>query len=273
MTQVMEFMSKFTIFNILDIAIVSFVIYRVIMLIRGTRAVQLLKGVMVLLIAAGISSFLHLQALSWLLNRVLEIGLFAIPVVFQPELRRALEQLGRSNWLSVSTHWQGTKTLPQTVHELVKATQVLAKNRIGALIVLERSTGLNEYIETGITIEGVLSSELLINTFIPNTPLHDGALIMRVDRIIAAACFLPLSDQSNLAKELGTRHRAAVGITEQTDALVIVVSEETGTISIAENGVLTRDFDEGSLTERLITGLAEQQNNTFRWMGRKAGKK
>jgi len=271
MNQVFELLRKFTIFNIIDIAIVSFVFYRVILLIRGTRAVQLLKGVFILLLAAGASSLFHLQALNWLLNRVLEIGLLAIPVVFQPELRRALEQLGRSNWINISMRWQGTKGIAHTVHELVAATQVFAKNRIGALIVLERSTGLNEYIETGIAIQGILSTELLINTFIPNTPLHDGAVVVRADRIVAASCYLPLSDRSDIAKELGTRHRAAVGVTEQSDALVIVVSEETGKVSIAENGELQRDLDEGTLSERLTKGLNEPQTNSLRWFGRKAG--
>ena len=271
MNQILGLIHKFTIFDIVDIAIVSFVFYRVILLIRGTRAVQLLKGVFVLLLATGASNLLHLEALNWLLNKVWEVGLLAIPVVFQPELRRALGQLGRSNWFNISMRWQGTNGVTHTVHELVRAAQVFSKNRIGALIVMERSTGLNEYIETGIAIQGILTAELLINTFIPNTPLHDGAMVIRADRIIAASCYLPLSDRSDIAKELGTRHRAAVGITEQSDALVLVVSEETGKISIAENGELQRDLDEGALSDRLTKGLSDPQKSTFRWFNRKAG--
>ncbi len=262
---------KFTIFDVLDIAIVSYVFYRVILLIRGTRAVQLLKGVIFLLIATGLSGVLHLEALNWLLNRVLEIGLLAIPVVFQPELRRALEQLGRSSLFNINMRWQGTGDLAHTIHELVTAAQVFSKNRIGALVVLERETGLNEYVETGIAIGGLLSAELLINSFIPNTPLHDGAMIVRADRVIAASCYLPLSERSDIAKELGTRHRAAVGITEQSDALVVVVSEETGKISVAEGGELIRDLDERALTEKLTRGLSPQHNGGFRLFGRKAG--
>ncbi len=271
MSQIIELAHKFTIFNIVDIAIVSYVFYRVILLVRGTRAVQLLKGVFVLLVMTGVSSVLHLQALNWLLSRVMEVGLFAIPVVFQPELRRALDQIGRADWFRVSIHWQGTKGMAHTIHEIVNATQVFSENRIGALIVLERSTGLNEYVETGIAIQGMMSAELLINTFIPNTPLHDGAVIIRADRVIAASCYLPLSDRSDIAKELGTRHRAAVGIAEQSDALVVVVSEETGKVSVAENGQLERDLDESALHERLTKGLSESQTNSLRWFSRKAG--
>lgn len=262
---------KFTIFDVLDIAIVSYVFYRVILLIRGTRAVQLLKGVIFLLIATGLSGVLHLEALNWLLNRVLEIGLLAIPIVFQPELRRALEQLGRSSLFNINMRWQGTGDLAHTIHELVTASQVFSKNRIGALVVLERETGLNEYVETGIAIGGLLSAELLINGFIPNTPLHDGAMIVRADRVLAASCYLPLSDRSDIAKELGTRHRAAVGITEQSDALVVVVSEETGKISVAEGGELIRNLDERALTEKLTRGLSPQHNGGFHLFGRKAG--
>ncbi len=273
MNQFMALLYKFTIFDVVDILIVSYVFYRGILLIRGTRAVQLLKGIIVLLMATGLSGLFHLQALNWLLNRVLEMGLFAIPVVFQPELRRALEQLGRSNLLSLSRRWQHVPESPaHVITEIVNASQVFAKNRIGALVVLERETGLNEYIETGIAIGGVLSSELLINSFIPNTPLHDGAIIVRGDQVIAASCYLPLSDQSDLAKELGTRHRAAVGITEQSDALVVVVSEETGQISVAEAGLLTRGLDEQTLADKLAIGLNSQRRSAgLRFFSRRVG--
>lgn len=257
----MALLYKFTIFDVIDILIVSYVFYRGILLIRGTRAVQLLKGVIVLLIVTGLSGLFHLQALNWLLNRVLEMGLFAIPVVFQPELRRALEQLGRSNLLNLSMRWQVPQDPVRVIQEVVNAAQVFSKNRIGALVVLERETGLNEYIETGIAIGGLVSAELLINSFIPNTPLHDGAIIIRGDRVVAASCYLPLSDRSDLAKELGTRHRAAVGITEQSDALVVVVSEETGQISIAEAGTLTRGLDEKTLADKLAIGLNPLRRN------------
>lgn len=268
MDQLLALIHKFTIFDALDIAIVSYVFYRVILLIRGTRAVQLLKGIIVLLIATGLSHVLHLQALNWLLTQVLMIGLLAIPVVFQPELRRALEQLGRSRF-TFTFRFQEVTDLGPIIHEMVTASQVFSKNRIGALIVFERDTGLNEYVETGIPIGATITAALMINSFIPNTPLHDGAMIIRGDRIIAASCYLPLSDSTSLGKELGTRHRAAVGVSEQSDALAIVVSEETGKISIAEGGVLWLDLDERTLTQRLTNGLSQDKKNAFRWFSRR----
>lgn len=271
MDQLLALWHKFTFFDVLDITIVSYVFYRMILLIRGTRAVQLLKGIIILLLATGMSGVLHLQALNWLLDKVLTIGLLAIPVVFQPELRRALEQLGRSNIFHVHLYWQGTGDVSNTIHELVRACQFFSKNRIGALMVLERDTGLNEYVETGIVIGGKLSAELLINGFIPNTPLHDGAMIIRADRVTAASCYLPLSDSSAIGKELGTRHRAAVGVTEQSDAFAIVVSEETGHISVAEGGLLSMDLDELGLTTRLTKALSTTHSNGFRFFSRKAG--
>lgn len=271
MDQVLILLRKFTLFDVFDILIVSYVFYRVILLIRGTRAVQLLKGIITLLVATGLSRLLHLQALNWLLNEVLTIGLFAIPVIFQPELRRGLEQLGRTNLFHFSNALSHSQDANRTLKELAAATQVFAKNRIGALIVLERDTGLNEYVETGIPIGGIVSKELLINGFIPNTPLHDGAMVVRDDRIIAASCYLPLSDSLALGKELGTRHRAAVGITEHSDALAVVVSEETGKISVAEAGVLYRDLDEAGLMERLTQGMNPSRTGGFRLFPRKEG--
>lgn len=270
MDQIFALVHKFSIFDILDILIVSYVFYRVILLIRGTRAVQLVKGILVLLVAAGLSRVLHLQALNWLLDEVLTVGFFAVPVVFQPELRRALDQLGRTSLFHFSGTMQGTRDANRTQKEIVAAAQVFAKNHIGALIVLERDTGLSEYVETGIAIGAIVSKEFLINGFIPNTPLHDGAMIICDDRVTAASCYLPLSDSLALGKELGTRHRAAVGITEQTDALALVVSEETGKISIAEAGQLYRDLDEAGLMERLLQGMNPARHATFR-LWRKAG--
>ncbi|KUO95139.1 diadenylate cyclase CdaA [Ferroacidibacillus organovorans] len=258
------------IFDVLDIAIVSYVFYRVILLIRGTRAVQLLKGLIVLFVALGLSRVFHLQALNWLLTQTLTVGLFAIPVVFQPELRRGLEQLGRASLFQLRLNWQGTGDTAHVVQELVAATRVFSKNRIGALLVLERNTGLNEYVQTGIAIQGLLSAELLINTFIPNTPLHDGAAILRGERVLAASCFLPLSDSDAILKELGTRHRAGIGVTEQSDAVAIIVSEETGQISISEGGILRRGLDERELTERLNEVYGTMRNQRpFRLFARK----
>jgi len=241
------------------------------LLIRGTRAVQLLKGIVMILLATGVSQTLQLNALNWLLDKTLTIGLFAIPVVFQPELRRALEQLGRGRFFVRSSTLFEETDVPRTITEVTKSTQVLSKNKIGALIILERDTGLGDYVETGIGIGAVVSSELLINIFIPNTPLHDGAVMMQGNRIMAASCFLPLSENSSLSKELGTRHRAAIGISEQSDAVAIVVSEETGQVSIAMNGTLTRNLDEQSFRELLTNLLVPEKTSGGFSFFRKAG--
>lgn len=261
----------FNLYDALDIIIVAFVIYRVIMLIRGTRAVQLLQGIVVILIGTGLSHALNLAALSWLLDKTLTIGLFAIPVVFQPELRRALEQLGRGRFFARSTTVFDEEDIPRTIGELTKATQVLSKNKIGALIIIERDTGLNDYTETGIAIGAVVSSELLINIFIPNTPLHDGAVMIQANRILAASAFLPLTDNPELSKELGTRHRAAIGMSELSDSVAVVVSEETGQISIALDGTITRNLDEQTFREMLSKLLIKNKERGFTLFGRKAG--
>jgi diadenylate cyclase len=268
----LDVIKPFSITDALDILIVAFVLYRMILLIRGTRAVQLLKGIFVILVMTGIAGYLNLRALKWILDKTLTIGLFAIPVVFQPELRRALETLGRGGFFTRSLYMsnENEEDIRKMIAELTKATQILSKNRIGALMVLERDTGLNDYTETGIPIDAVVTSELLINIFIPNTPLHDGAVIIRQNRIVAASCFLPLTDRQDLSKELGTRHRAAVGMAEQSDAVSIVVSEETGQISVAVGDSLTRNLDEQSFREYLSTLLMPQKSSGFSLFGRKA---
>lgn len=270
MTQFLDIIKKFTIFDGLDILIVAYVLYRMILLIRGTRAVQLLKGVIVILLATVVSNVLHLHALNWLLDKILTIGLFAIPVIFQPELRRALEQLGRGSFFSRTIHEATDVDLNNVINEITKSTQILSKNKIGALLVLERETGLSEYMETGISIDALVSSELLINIFIPNTPLHDGAVMVRRNRIIAASCYLPLSDNRDISKELGTRHRAAIGLSEHSDAVVVIVSEETGQISLAINGEIMRNLDEKSFREMLANLLIQPKTSGLSFF-RKAG--
>ena len=262
--------TKFNILNAIDILIVAFVLYRLLLLIRGTRAVQLLKGVIVILVATGISNVLHLTALNWLLNKIITIGLFAIPVVFQPELRRALEQIGRGGFFQFSFTSAGQQDIEFLIAEVVKATQVLARNKIGALMVVERGTGLTEYIETGTFIDGTVSTELLINTFIPNTPLHDGAVILRRNHVVAAGCFLPLTENRDLDKKLGTRHRAAVGVTEQSDAVAVVVSEETGHVSVAVDGTLSLNLSEPDLLELLRSLLLTKRTSALNFFARKA---
>jgi diadenylate cyclase len=259
--QIQGIISTISLLDLLDMIIVAFVLYKLYVMIRDTRALALLKGLIVLLIATVISKWLGLNVINWLLNKTMTVVLVALPVVFQPELRRTLEQLGRGKLFkkSVFLDEQEQETL---LEELGKAVAVLAKNKIGALVVLERETGLSDYIETGIKVDGLVSNEFLINIFIPNTPMHDGAAILRGDRIMAAGCLLPLTDDRSLNKELGTRHRAAIGITEQTDAAVVVVSEETGIISLARGGRLVRDLDAESLKEKLRP-LFASKNHTL----------
>lgn len=253
-----EFLSQYRNFGLrsaIDIIIVAVVFYQFYMLIKRTRAVQLVKGVMVLLMVSLLAKYFELVTISWILSKLLEMFVIAIPVVFQPELRKALEQLGRGSFFTRHPVLMGVDKQEQIVEELVRCSQVLSKNRIGALIAIERKTGIQDFVETGIKIDGVVSSEFMVNIFIPNTPLHDGAVIIRGDRVAAAGCFLPLSENPNIQKELGTRHRAAIGLTEITDALVIVVSEETGVISFGMDGVLTRFVDEKMLRELLLREL------------------
>ena len=247
--------------DIVDIVIMSLIFHRLILIIRGTRAEQLVKGLIVLLIAMIISDQIGLDTIHWTLRQTMTVGLIAIPIVFQPELRRALEQLGRGKMFK-STYWNWSpQDFNTLLDELCKALPVLVKKRIGALIVIERSTGLKDWVETGIQVEGIVSAELLINIFFPRSPLHDGAVIIQGNQVVAAGCYLPLTEDPSLGKELGTRHRAGIGVSEHSDAVAIIVSEETGIISIAHDGVLTRYLDEKKirviLTELCTPGQGE----------------
>lgn len=256
----MDYFSGLTLKNsikdIIDILIVSYLVYRLILLIRGTRAVQLLRGILLLILAWAISTWLNLYTLKWLMNQVFTFGVVTVLIIFQPELRRALEQLGRGKLFQRSSDEE--KDITERINKVLKTVNYLSSRKIGALIVFERSTGLNEFIESGIKMESKLSSELLTNIFIPNTPLHDGAVIVRGEQIMAAGCYLPLSENPFISKELGTRHRAAIGISEVSDAIAIVVSEETGQISLALNGQVVRDVKEESLISKLFEELRPQ---------------
>jgi diadenylate cyclase len=261
-------LEMFNLINIVDILIVAFIIYKAMMIIKGTRAVQLIKGLIVLLLVSLASKVLVLTTVSWILDQLKTVLVVALPVVFQPELRRALERLGRGKFFARPMSMLNEEALEKLIDQLVRAAKILSQNSIGALIMLERETGVNDYIETGTKIDGFVSAEFLVNIFIPKSPLHDGAVIIRGDRIAAAGCFLPLSENPNLSKELGTRHRAALGLTEQSDSIGIIVSEETGVISVAEEGRLTRYLDENTLKEILNKRLWTKQQNTmplFNW--------
>jgi diadenylate cyclase len=250
--------------NVFDILVVALIIYWLLWVAQGTRATQLIRGIVTLLAVVFIvGTTFQLTALNWVLAQTWPVLLISLPVIFQPEIRRALEQLGQTRSWMPQLRPRMDDQADRTVGELVKAATQLARHRYGALIVLERETGLQNYVERGVPIDGLLTRQLLINLFYPNSPLHDGAAVVRDGRIVAASVVLPLSDNTAATSQLGTRHRAALGITEQSDAIAVVVSEETGQISIAENGRLIRNLDaerlEEQLRELLNLDLAERE--------------
>ena len=246
--------------DFVDIAIIAFFLYKLIILTKETRAFQLLKGTAFLFLAALISDLLQLQTLSWVLNAVLASGIVVLVVLFQPELRRALEHIGRGKFFSNGL-LQGFKPEEnEIVNEMQMAILSLAKRRVGALIVIEQRTGLGDIIATGTRIDGVISAPLIENIFEPNTPLHDGAVIIRDGEITAAACFLPLAEDIAVARELGTRHRAALGVSSISDSITIVVSEETGVISFAREGKLVRYIDQKALRDLLESIFVGKEN-------------
>lgn len=246
--------------DIIDIAIVAVCIYKLYMMIKETRAEQLVKGLVIIFIFVKISDSMKLYTVNWVLENMMTALAIMIIVVFQPELRKILETIGRSNILTKSFADIRGEKVDKCVEEIVHAVFSLSRQRIGALIIFERSTGLGDVVETGTVLNSAISSELLINIFIPNTPLHDGAVVIKNDIIKAAACFLPLSTEQSISKELGTRHRAAIGMSEKSDCLALIVSEETGGISIAEHGKINRYVDEPTLT-KILTKLYNDQDS------------
>lgn len=247
---------KMSITDILDILIVSVLIYEIAKWIKNTRAWTLLKGIMLLVFVAMAAYVFQLHTISWLINNTMGVGVTAAIIVFQPELRNALEQLGRKNpivnlFSSDESRDEKVGYTDRTLQEIVRATIEMSKVKTGALIVMEREVPLGEFERTGIPVDAKMSSQLLINIFEHNTPLHDGAVIVRNNRIVSATCYLPLSDSLEIEKELGTRHRAAVGISEVSDSVTIVVSEETGGISIAQGGRIYRGLTPQQLRDRL----------------------
>ena len=248
--------------DVLDILIVAFLVYKVLGFIRETRAEQLAKGIVVLVGATLLSNFFYLYTLHWLLSGVMTVGLVALVVIFQPELRRALEHLGRSRFVNIMNDID-KEDAKRMVTEMVNAVETMSASRTGALMVIEKEITLNDIVETGTVIDARISAEMIGNVFYEGAPLHDGAMIIRGSRLYAAGCVLPLTQNKELSKELGTRHRAGIGITENSDALVIIVSEETGVISMAQNGVLTRFMDGKSIEKILLDMYLQEDNKGF----------
>ena len=243
-------LSTVSLLDIVDIFIVAIILYKLYEMLQDTRAITLVKGLLVLLGLTMVCSWLELHVIYWLLQKTVTLLFVALPIVFQPELRRTLEHLGQGRFFgrSVLLNDEEVRSL---VDELDRAVMLLSARKIGALLVLERDMGLNDISATGVQIDGLVSADFLMNVFIPNTPLHDGAAVIRGKRMIAAGCLLPLTDNRTLSTELGTRHRAAIGLSEQCDALIVVVSEETGTVSVAENGRIIRHLDSDMLKAHL----------------------
>lgn len=261
--------------DIVEIFIISFLVYQIIVWIKNTKAWSLLKGMLVIMCMVLIAAVFNMTTILWIAQNAFGLAVTAVIVIMQPELRRALEQLGSKNIFSsvirIDTRTGTGRFNDKTVNEIVKASFEMGRVRTGALIVIEQTNSLAEYERTGIEVDALLSSQLLINIFEHNTPLHDGAVIVRGDRVTSATCYLPLSDNRELSKDLGTRHRAGVGISEATDSLTIIVSEETGKVSVAYKGNLYRNLDDESLKNKIsmIQNKTEDEKKHILWKGRK----
>lgn len=256
-----------SIWSVIDIIVVAYIFYKAYILIKETRAEQLLKGVMFLIGLIPISYLLKLDMLYFILNKTVTIGVLSMIIIFQPEIRRVLEHLGRSAFEEI--HIQASEDRDNVINEIVNAIDSLAETKTGALIAIEQSTGLGEMLSSGTIVDGIVSSALLENIFVVNTPLHDGATIIRKGRIHAAGCVLPLTSNTKINKKLGTRHRAALGLSEISDALIIVVSEETGVISLAVNGKLTRNYDKDKLKSIIIKIMNNREAKKVKSFGEK----
>lgn len=255
--------------DIVDILIVAFLIYTMVLWIRETRAWALFKGIFIVILFSIMAYVFQLNTISWILSNALLAGITVIVVIFQPEMRRALEQMGKTHFNFLTFDSEKNDVSVGTTDEIVKATVKMAAVKTGALMLIEREVGLADHERTGIPIDAIVTSQLIINIFELNTPLHDGAVIIRNNRIVAATCFLPLTESQDLSKDLGTRHRAAVGVSEVSDAIVIVVSEETGAISVAVGGKLKRDITGEDLKAMINTNSPDNKKKFVLWKGRK----
>ena len=262
--------------DVLEILLVAIILYKLYAMLEGTRAITLVKGILVLFMANFFCNVLQLNLLSWIFEKIMTWMFVLLPIVFQPELRRTLERLGQGKFLFTERETLDVEEANKVIEELVRASKSLSSTKTGALMVIEREMGLNDVADTGIRLDAKITAELIGNVFFVNTPLHDGAAIIRGNRLYAAGCLLPLTEKRGLSKELGTRHRAAIGISEQCDALVLVVSEETGTISVAENGRLMRHLNGETLASVLRPAfIHSHRKNIFdvftRWRTHNAG--
>lgn len=246
-----------TVINIIDIIIVAFFVYQLLRISRGTRATELMKGILVIILVKLFSSFFQLHTTEYIVDFIIQWSAIALIVIFQPELRRGLQHIGRGSLFSIRKQ---ADPVEEAIDEIVEAVQYMGRRRIGALISIEGEASLSEYIKTGIELDARISSEIIINAFIPNTPLHDGAMIISNLKIAAAASYLPLSESAAIPKKYGTRHRAAIGLSEETDAITVVVSEETGLISIAHRSNLMADLSTDGLREYLQEQLVPDEN-------------
>ena len=271
-----DFLSPLNIIGaIIDIAIITYLIYKLITLVQETRAFSLLKGILFIILLSFISKLLNLRTISFLIDNIFAFAVLGIVIIFQPEIRRALEKLGTGGFKNLLGSYSKEKKIKITsmIEEVVKACVELSSKYVGALIIIEREIKIGEFTSTGTKIDSYTSSELLQNIFVPNTPLHDGAVLIREDKIIAASCYLPITDNPNLSKELGTRHRAALGITEVSDCIAIVVSEESGKISYSINGHLVRNLDDNGLRKVLVANLVKEENLKTTLKGKRSVKK
>ena len=261
-SQVFYAVCHITVFDLIDILVIAYLVYKAIGFLRETRAGQLVKGIAILIIVALLARLLKLVSLQWLLSTVFESALIAVAIIFQPELRRALEKVGRSNFGSFvkgQTPVEERENATKCIEAVCQAAAGMSKQKVGALIVFERNTLLGDIVNTGTLIDASASPQMIANVFYPKSPLHDGAMIVRDGRILAAGCILPLTQNGNISLSLGTRHRAAIGMSENSDAVVVVISEETGIVSVATNGNIVRNYTTDTLREKLIAELLDEQ--------------
>ena len=263
--------------DVVDILVVALIIYKILMLIRSTSAARVARGILLVLVVTGLTDIFHMYALHWILNKILELGVVALVIVFQPELQRALEKVGGRTFLSIVDPTSNRSAQETAIAATVNACEIMSKQKIGVLLIFERNTSLEEYFKTGTLIDARVTEQLLRNLFFPKASLHDGAVVIRNGRVAAAGCVMPLSENTHLSSDLGTRHRAGIGTSEVSDAVVVIVSEETGTISVAIGGMLKRHLApqtlEKLLTNELLSDEDRRNNTLLGWLrNRFAGK-